>query len=219
MEPEKEQGLVFDTDETRETSKGKAGSGVFRYGAVALLFILALAAVFYFMDPMGLFGEEASPEPSGDIAGTDTTEIIRPDTSANLQEDTLAAVPDTLQVIDPPAQDEDPYGLASLVLDDEYSAIENPAPVDFRRSAPASVRASVLREESDIIADPVFCEAVGPDECCDAGAGYPDASSASVTVRVKTESETFYVLVMNEKIQVYGYEDDTVVSALETWMG
>ncbi len=155
VEPEKEQGLVFDTDETRETSKGKAGSGVFRYGAVALLFILALAAVFYFMDPMGLFGEEASPEPSGDIAGTDTTEIIRPDTSANLQEDTLAAVPDTLQVIDPPAQDEDPYGLASLVLDDEYSAIENPAPVDFRRSAPASVRASVLREESDIIADQV----------------------------------------------------------------
>ena len=68
-------------------------------------------------------------------------------------------------------------------------------------------------------ADPVFCEAVGPDECCDAGAGYPDASSASVTVRVKTESETFYVLVMNEKIQVYGYEDDGVVAALERWMG
>jgi len=48
-------------------------------------------------------------------------------------------------------------------------------------------------------------------------AGYPNATSASVTVKVKNESETFYVAFTNEKVRVYSYEDDGVVTALETW--
>ena len=155
VEPEKEQGLVFDTDETGEKPEAKPGSGIFRYLAVAFLFIVALAAVFYFMDPMGLFGEEASPEPALDIAEADTAEVLQPDTAETLLRDSLAAGPDTLAVIEPVTPEEDPYALASLVLDEEYSAIDNPAPVAFRRSAPASVGASVLRDESDLIADQV----------------------------------------------------------------
>jgi len=38
-----------------------------------------------------------------------------------------------------------------------------------------------------------------------------------VTVKVKNDSETFYVAFTNEKVRVSSYEDDGVVSALETW--
>ena len=65
--------------------------------------------------------------------------------------------------------------------------------------------------------DTGFRDSVGFDELTDAEAGYPNASSASVTVRVKNESETFYVAFTNEKVRVYSYEDDAVVAALETW--
>jgi len=65
--------------------------------------------------------------------------------------------------------------------------------------------------------DTGFRDSVGFDELTDAEAGYPNATSASVTVRVKNESETFYVAFTNEKVRVYSYEDDGVVSALETW--
>jgi hypothetical protein len=65
--------------------------------------------------------------------------------------------------------------------------------------------------------DTGFRDSVGFDELTDAEAGYPNASSASVTVRVKNESETFYVAFTNERVRVYSYEDDAVVTALETW--
>jgi len=65
--------------------------------------------------------------------------------------------------------------------------------------------------------DTGFRDSVGFDELTDAEAGYPNATSASVTVRVKNDSETFYVAFTNEKVRVYSYEDDGVVTALETW--
>ena len=65
--------------------------------------------------------------------------------------------------------------------------------------------------------DTGFRDSVGFDELTDAGTGYPNATSASVTVRVKNDSETFYVAFTNEKVRVYSYEDDGVVTALETW--
>jgi len=65
--------------------------------------------------------------------------------------------------------------------------------------------------------DTGFRDSVGFDELTDAGTGYPNATSASVTVRVKNDSETFYVAFTNEKVRVYSYEDDSVVTALETW--
>jgi len=40
-------------------------------------------------------------------------------------------------------------------------------------------------------------------------------TSASVTV--KNDNEAFYVAITNEKVRVYSYEDDGVVTALETW--
>ena len=42
-------------------------------------------------------------------------------------------------------------------------------------------------------------------------------ASASVTVKVKNDNDTFYVAFTNEKVRVYSYEDDGVVTALETW--
>jgi len=34
-------------------------------------------------------------------------------------------------------------------------------------------------------------------------------TSASVTVKVKNDNETFYVAITNEKVRVYSYEADT----------
>ena len=65
--------------------------------------------------------------------------------------------------------------------------------------------------------DTGFRDSVGFDELTDAEAGYPNATSASVTVKVKNDNETFYVAFTNEKVRVYSYEDDGVVTALETW--
>jgi len=65
--------------------------------------------------------------------------------------------------------------------------------------------------------DTGFRDSVGFDELIDAEAGYPNATSGSVTVKVKNDSETFYVVFTNEKVRVYSYEDDGVVATLETW--
>ena len=65
--------------------------------------------------------------------------------------------------------------------------------------------------------DTGFRDSVGFDELTDAEAGYPNATSASVMVKVKNDNETFYVAFTNEKVRVYSYEDDGVVTALETW--
>ena len=65
--------------------------------------------------------------------------------------------------------------------------------------------------------DTGFRDSVGFDELIDAEAGYPNATSGSVTVKVKNDNETFYVAFTNEKVRVYSYEDDGVVATLETW--
>jgi len=40
-----------------------------------------------------------------------------------------------------------------------------------------------------------------------------------VTVKVKNDNETFYVAFTNEKVRVYSYKDDGVVTALENLGG
>lgn len=51
----------------------------------------------------------------------------------------------------------------------------------------------------------------------DNGTRKTNATSASVTVKVKNDNETFYVAFTNKKVRVYLYEDDSVVTALEIW--
>jgi len=65
--------------------------------------------------------------------------------------------------------------------------------------------------------DTGFRDSVGFDELIDAETGYPNATSASVTVKVNNENETFYVAFTNEKVRVYSYEDEGVVTTLKTW--
>jgi len=155
VEPEKEQGLVFDSDEISEEPRVKSGSSPLRYILVTFLFITALAAVFYFMDPMGLFSRDSDEGERVNLAHADTSAMEEPDTIGIAEPDTMTAAPDTVETIEVQNPLDDPFGLASLVLDPEYSSIENPAPVSFRMSVPSSVRASVLREESDLIAEQV----------------------------------------------------------------
>ena len=65
--------------------------------------------------------------------------------------------------------------------------------------------------------DTGFRDAVGYDELLGDDTGYPQAVSARVTVRVVTGTEIFYVAFSNARVRVYSYEDDGVVTALETW--
>ena len=154
VEPERDEGLVFDSDETQEEAK-PSGSSAIRYAAVGLFFLAALAAVFYFMDPMNLFGDpEGITEPSAGIPA-DTTGPQDPDTLQIALPDTMAAQPDTIpaDTASVAVQGEDPLGLAGLALSDEYSVIADPPPIPFRTSAPASVGATVLDDEMEIMAE------------------------------------------------------------------
>ena len=154
VEPERDEGLVFDSDETKAEEK-PTGSSAVRYALVGLLFLAAFAAVFYLMDPMNLFGDPERIAESPAETPADTTGPRDPDTLQIALPDTLAAQPDTLPA-DTSAvaiQDDDPLGLRGLTLADEYSVIADPPPVPFRTSAPGSVRATVLDEEMEMIAD------------------------------------------------------------------
>lgn len=155
--PEKEHGLVFDADEEDSPDEHK-GSSAIRYVAVAVLFIAALAALFYFADPMNLFGPGDPALAQNDVSdGLGSTE---PDSLNSLDqvavEDTLPS--DTTEVvinIEPDTGDpvDDPFGVRSLVLGSEYSAITDPPSIDFRTRTPASVRAEIPLAETDLIAD------------------------------------------------------------------
>ncbi len=146
--PEKEEGLVFDSD-GEQTPEETSRRGPLRYVLTGLVFIAALAAVFYFMDPMGLF----SGTPVTVSAPSDTLEAV---TAA---EDTLTAdtaftpeTPDTLQVQETPADpQEDPFALGNLTLAGDYTGIQDPPPVFFHGSAPRETGAEVLRTHSGIL--------------------------------------------------------------------
>ncbi len=136
----KGRGLVF--DQTVRKPRNSLSAGPLRYVLIGVIFLAALAVVFYFMDPMGLF----SDTPVTVNTPSDTLEPLA------VTEDTLPAdtaltpvPPDTLQAEETTeVPGEDPYGLNALTLAGEYPEIQDPPPVILRGSAPGSTGAEVL---------------------------------------------------------------------------
>ncbi len=154
VEKTDEQGLVFDSD-VDKTAPEKGKSSIGKYLGITALVIVLLAAGFYFLDPMNLFGAEETVSNGTDAALPDSTEEVQPDTTE------IAAEPDSLELIevieepvavpDTISGFDDPFATRRLELSEEYSAIENPPIIRFRSSVPRSVNARVLTQESDLI--------------------------------------------------------------------
>jgi len=153
IQPEVDEGLVFDTDESFSKKEGRGSYGL-RITAAVFVFLLAVAAVFYFMDPMGLFaGTDTAAGSNNGINAADTTGVSVADTADTVQ------IADTTQVsVNPPDtaivnnQSDDPFNLRSLVLVDKFQAIENPSPINFSLSSPATVHAAIPREGTALLA-------------------------------------------------------------------
>ncbi len=158
--PEREEGLVFDSD-SEEAEEQPSGAGPLRYVLIGVIFLAALAVVFYFMDPMGLF----SDTPVTVNTPSDTLEPLA------VTEDTLPAdtaltpvPPDTLQAEETTeVPGEDPYGLNALTLAGEYPEIQDPPPVILRGSAPGSTGAEVLATPPETIQEQLSTIAAAAD--------------------------------------------------------
>lgn len=152
VEAESEEGLVFDPDENTETGDTGPGSGKLKRIAAGVFILAVLAGVFYFVDPLNLFEKGSENHPSAAFAAADTAVSHSPDSLGSALVSN-GSHPDTTEVAELVSTQDDPLKLASLSLNEEYAAIENPPPVVFRTYAPSSVNAVVLRDESDLIRD------------------------------------------------------------------
>ncbi|MCK5131526.1 MAG: hypothetical protein KAR40_05180 [Candidatus Sabulitectum sp.] len=140
-----EKGLEFDTEEPVKETSGRS-SNYLRIAA-AVIFVFAIAALFYFMDPMNLFPDgQYSSVAEIEVINTDTTQQVVEDSTGVIEIaiDTTAAPADTLNA-------DDPFGLQSIALPDGCIPDENPSPINYQRSVPREVYAEIPAEESEII--------------------------------------------------------------------
>lgn len=148
---DRQEGLVFDSDEEKSNDEGSGGTSIVRYVVAGLLFLVALAAVFYFMDPMDIFGEDTDEGVL--IAGpVDSTGTVDSDSLETLQADSAVTEPDSALTVITEPETPDSLGLSRLVLGDEYAGIDPPSGIPYRTTAPNSIRAEVLAEEMETIA-------------------------------------------------------------------
>jgi hypothetical protein len=148
-----DEGLVFDADESSGAREKRGSYGV-RTAGIAIVVILAIAAVFYFMDPMGLFAGDGSPDGSDiSIGQADTSNTLLTDTTGAIQlsdsSDVSLNPPDTTAV--PSNASDDPFGLQFLVLADKFSSIVDPPSISFLRTLPSSIHAEIPGEETEIL--------------------------------------------------------------------
>lgn len=140
-----EKGLEFDTEEPAKETSGRS-SNYLRIVAAGI-FVLALAALFYFMDPMNLFTDgQSSSVAEIEVINTDTTQQAVEDSTdvIEIAVDTTAAPPDTVNA-------DDPFGLRFIALPEGCIPDENPSPMNYQRSVPREVHAEIPLEESEII--------------------------------------------------------------------
>ncbi len=146
-------GLEFDSDEIATGSGEKSGAP--RIALTVFVLLLAMAAAFYFVDPMNLFNTDHSTIVShNNIADADTTsdaadsvESILPVDTLDVNSetvDTVSVKPDTFTV-------DDPHGVLSMVLPEAYVAIDDAPAVNFQLTLPSGIQADIPREESEIL--------------------------------------------------------------------
>ncbi len=203
-----EDGLEFDTEELHQENKEKE-SYFLRIAGAALVFVLALAVVFYFMDPMGLFSSDEESAPATGIAATETdtlsaviedstaTGITLPDDSTETVDvamDTTITPPDTLRLND------DPFGLLFLALPENCIPGEHPVPFSFRLTSPRGVHAEIPAEESEILFDQLETIASSIPVTVDDGAFllYHDTTSVLILVLLHPEETEIRIQLMRE---------------------
>ncbi len=197
MGTEAEEGIEFDTEDTGKDNKG-GGSYPLRI-AVALIFVLILAAVFYFTDPMDIFSSSESSAVATDTSTPDTVatdSIGIPDTTvvAEIAVDTTETPPDTLSV------DDDPFGLQFIALPENCTPGENPQPVNFHLTSPRGVHAAIPAEESEILFGQLEVIASSIPVTVDDGAFlvYHDTTSVLVLVLLHPEETEVRIRLMRE---------------------
>lgn len=157
MSTDTEEGLEFDSEELEEKNKVKEKNAL--RIAAALAFILALAAFFYFMDPMDIFsGDEPDLATDTGAIPVDTLGITLRDstgTAAALPDDSTEAVEaaaDTIEIgQDTLSVNNDLFGVRLITLPENCVPGENPLPVNFHLTSPRDVHADIPEQESEIL--------------------------------------------------------------------
>ncbi|MCK5840635.1 MAG: hypothetical protein KAH31_00590 [Candidatus Sabulitectum sp.] len=158
MGTDSQEGLEFDTEEEHGEKSDEQKSATGRIFAAVILFVLALAAVFYFLDPMGLFGEEVYTDESP-VADSDSSalEFISADSILNESDtpadSTLIAEDQSDSTSTPvdPIDIEDQYGVMSLVLPADCIPGENSESISFHHATPSDVDADIPVPESEFL--------------------------------------------------------------------
>ncbi|MCK5036270.1 MAG: hypothetical protein KAS73_10285, partial [Candidatus Sabulitectum sp.] len=158
MGTDSQEGIEFDTEEEHAEKAEEQKSATGRIVAAVVLFVLALAAVFYFLDPMGLFGEKVyaneAADADADSSAVELTSadsiLVASDTPADStliaedQSDSTSTPVDSIEI-------EDPYGVMSLVLPADCTPGENSEPISFHQTTPTDVDADIPVTESEFL--------------------------------------------------------------------
>ena len=196
-----EERLEFDTEEPSKKDKKSGGSNSLRIFAVVAV-VLALFAVFYFMDPLDMFSSDQTAVIT-DIEATesDTLEIVTTETT----EDSIALVEvagDTVETVtDPFVLEEDPFGLRYLTLPEGLVPDEDATPLSFHLTLPRDVvHAEIPAEESEILFDRIGLIASSIPVVVDDGVFlvYHDTTSVLVLVLLHTEDTGTRIRLMRE---------------------
>lgn len=158
MSTDSQEGLEFDAEEEHTEKENVQKSASVRIAAAVVLFVLALAAVFYFLDPMGLFAEEDFASTAA-IADSDSAsaEFIPADSisiESDLPADSILTAEIRSDSIPPPRDSidiEDPFGVRSLALPADCTPGENFESINFHQTSPTDVDADIPILESEFM--------------------------------------------------------------------
>jgi len=199
---ENREGLEFDTEEPVSDGTG-AGSTVLKT-VVAVFLVLALAAVFYFIDPLNLFAEVAGSSTSQTgLASADTSEIAGQDSAATgntVPLDSASVEKDTLAVNSDSSSAEDPYGLQFIALSDSCMPAEDPLPVAYHTRAPRETGAEIPQDGCEILFNKLGLLASAIPVVIDDGAFlvYEDSTAVLVMVILHPEEAEVRIRLMRD---------------------
>jgi hypothetical protein len=202
---ENREGLEFDTEQPVSEETG-TGSTVLKT-VVAVLLVFALAAVFYFIDPLNLFSTVTgnSTSPIG-LASADTSGVADQDsittgiTASPDSTDTDGVPADMLSARGDSLVVEDPFGLRFIALPDSCTPSENPLPISFQTSAPRNTDAEISEESSEVLFSKLELLASAIPVVVDDGAFliYEDSTTVMVMVILHPEEAEVRIRLMRD---------------------
>ncbi len=153
MQAKADEGLEFDSEEPETEDENKKSYAI-RIAAAAFLFIAALAAVFYFMDPMNLFDENNSAIVPDDVDITETDSDTPDSMSIDVQSDSMETVAvkiDSTDLLVDTLLLEDPFVVRNISLPESCIPSDQPAEISYRTSLPNGISADIPEDESEIL--------------------------------------------------------------------